>query len=203
MQITQTQITTHFIHISIFGLQLMRFLYAWDKQAVSWCNVFLFVWDKRQELTRFLHILRNIIPTFTDFSLASCGFPLSKTIFADAVFEFYYYELSTKFTTDILEWWQFSIQNCNEAQNCCTFCFLTFRWIPRFLWPKLLNTYIPWLFPLCAPWLKLKPLMVKWSERVSQWHEMNCHDLEVMSLNPSRVEFGVCSASKSYLIQNI
>ena len=26
--------------------------------------------------------------------------------------------------------------------------------------------------------------MAKWLEQASQWHEMYCHDLEVMSSNP-------------------
>ena len=33
--------------------------------------------------------------------------------------------------------------------------------------------------------------MAEWLEQVSQWHEMYCHNLEVMSSNPSRVELGV------------
>ena len=33
--------------------------------------------------------------------------------------------------------------------------------------------------------------MAKWLEQASQWHEMYCHDLEVMSSNPSQVELGV------------
>ena len=37
--------------------------------------------------------------------------------------------------------------------------------------------------------------MVKWLEQASQWHEVYCHDLEVMSSNPSRVELGVRSTS--------
>ena len=40
-----------------------------------------------------------------------------------------------------------------------------------------------------------KSLMAKWLEQASQWHEMYCRDLEVMSSNPSWVEFGVCSTS--------
>ena len=31
----------------------------------------------------------------------------------------------------------------------------------------------------------------KWLEQASQWHEMYCNDLEVMSSNPGRVELGV------------
>ena len=48
-----------------------------------------------------------------------------------------------------------------------------------------------------------KSLMAKWLEQASQWHEMYCYDLEVMSSNPGRVEVGVHSISvlKSYLIQ--
>ena len=45
-----------------------------------------------------------------------------------------------------------------------------------------------------------------WSSQVqaSQWHEMCCHDLEVMSSNPGLVEFGVRGTSvKSYLIQKL
>ena len=37
--------------------------------------------------------------------------------------------------------------------------------------------------------------MAKWLEQASLWYEMYCHDLEVMSSNPSRVEFGVRSTS--------
>ena len=43
--------------------------------------------------------------------------------------------------------------------------------------------------------LKKKSLMAEWLEQASQWHEMYCHDLEVMSLNPSRVELGVRTPS--------
>ena len=38
-----------------------------------------------------------------------------------------------------------------------------------------------------------KSLMAKWLEQVSQWYEMCCHDLEVMSSNPGRVELEVRS----------
>ena len=37
--------------------------------------------------------------------------------------------------------------------------------------------------------------MAEWLEQASQWHEMYCHDLEVMSLSTSRVELGVRSTS--------
>ena len=37
--------------------------------------------------------------------------------------------------------------------------------------------------------------MAKWSEQASWWHEMYCHDLDFVSLNPGRVEFGVRSTS--------
>ena len=40
-----------------------------------------------------------------------------------------------------------------------------------------------------------KSLMAKWLEQVSQWHVMYCHDLEVMSSNPSRVELWVLGPS--------
>ena len=33
--------------------------------------------------------------------------------------------------------------------------------------------------------------MAKWLVQAFQWHEMYCHDLEVMSSNPSRVELRV------------
>ena len=44
--------------------------------------------------------------------------------------------------------------------------------------------------------------MAEWLEQASQWHEMYCHNLEVMSSNSSRVELGVRCTSvliKSYL----
>ena len=37
--------------------------------------------------------------------------------------------------------------------------------------------------------------MIEWLEQASQWHEMYCRDLEVMSSNPSQVKLGVCSIS--------
>ena len=37
--------------------------------------------------------------------------------------------------------------------------------------------------------------MAEWLEQASQQHEMCCHDLEVMSSNPGRVELGVISTS--------
>ena len=42
-------------------------------------------------------------------------------------------------------------------------------------------------------WVELgeKSLMAKWLEQAYQWHEMDCHNLEVMSSNPSWVELGV------------
>ena len=45
--------------------------------------------------------------------------------------------------------------------------------------------------------------MVQWTlheEQVSQWYEMYCHDLEVMSSNPSRVELGVHSTSAQVML---
>ena len=39
----------------------------------------------------------------------------------------------------------------------------------------------------------LESLIIKWLGRVSQGHEMHCHDLEVMSSNPGRVELGMRS----------
>ena len=40
-----------------------------------------------------------------------------------------------------------------------------------------------------------KSLMAKWLKQASQWHEVYCHDLKVMNLNPSQVEVGVRSTS--------
>ena len=37
--------------------------------------------------------------------------------------------------------------------------------------------------------------MAEWLEQSSQWYEVYCHDLEVMSLNPGRVELRVHSIS--------
>ena len=62
---------------------------------------------------------------------------------------------------------------------------------PRKIEVAICNQYAGWQ----------KSLMAKWLEQESQWHEMYCHDLEVMSSNPSQVELGVRSTSKSYLIQ--
>ena len=39
--------------------------------------------------------------------------------------------------------------------------------------------------------------MVKWLEQAFQCHETYCHDLEVMSSNPGRVELGMHSRPTS------
>ena len=49
--------------------------------------------------------------------------------------------------------------------------------------------------------LNQKSLMVKCLQQVTQWHEMDCHDLEVMSLNPGRVEFGMYSTSAQVVLE--
>ena len=43
--------------------------------------------------------------------------------------------------------------------------------------------------------------MVEWVELVPQGHEMYFHDLEVMSLNPGRVELGVHSTSIQVILE--
>ena len=45
--------------------------------------------------------------------------------------------------------------------------------------------------------------MADWLEQVSQWHEMYCHNLEVMSLNPGRVELRVRGTSVLTRTKNI
>ena len=47
----------------------------------------------------------------------------------------------------------------------------------------------------CTAMICKKSLMAEWLQQVSQWPEMHCHDLEVMSSNPGRVKLGVCSTS--------
>ena len=34
-------------------------------------------------------------------------------------------------------------------------------------------------------------LMAEWLEQASEWHEMYCYGLEIVSLNPGRIYFGV------------
>ena len=37
--------------------------------------------------------------------------------------------------------------------------------------------------------------MAEWLQQASEWHGMYCHDLEVMSSSPNRVELGVRGTS--------
>ena len=37
--------------------------------------------------------------------------------------------------------------------------------------------------------------MAEWLEQASQWHEMDYHNLEVMSSNPNAAQLGVRSTS--------
>ena len=45
-----------------------------------------------------------------------------------------------------------------------------------------------------------KLLMAKWLKQASQWHEMYCHELGVMTLNPSWVELWVRSTSVQVIL---
>ena len=47
----------------------------------------------------------------------------------------------------------------------------------------------------CLSQAETESLMAKWLEQLSQWHEMYCHGLEIMSSNPGRVKLGVQSTS--------
>ena len=44
----------------------------------------------------------------------------------------------------------------------------------------------------------LESLMAEWLEQASRWHEMYCHDLEVMSLNLGQVELGTSVLSRTW-----
>ena len=44
-------------------------------------------------------------------------------------------------------------------------------------------------------WWLWKSVMAEWLEQAPQWYKMYCHDLEVTSSNPGRVELGVRSTS--------
>ena len=48
---------------------------------------------------------------------------------------------------------------------------------------------------MCMFIVQMMSLMAEWLEQVPQWHEMYCHDLEVMSWNPGKVELWVHSPS--------
>ena len=43
--------------------------------------------------------------------------------------------------------------------------------------------------------------MAKWLGQESQGHEMYCHDLEVMDLNPGQVELGEHSTSAYFVLE--
>ena len=43
--------------------------------------------------------------------------------------------------------------------------------------------------------------MAEWLEQASHWHEIYCHDLEVISLSPSWVELYVLSTSFQVLLE--
>ena len=47
----------------------------------------------------------------------------------------------------------------------------------------------------CHKTVYLELLMAEWLEQASLSHEMYCHGLEVMSLNPARVKPRVCGTS--------
>ena len=65
-----------------------------------------------------------------------------------------------------------------------------------------LNSLVWWEFffvwSTSFGWVHIKKsLMAEWLEWASQWHEVYCHDLEVMSSNHGQVELGVWSSVPS------
>ena len=60
---------------------------------------------------------------------------------------------------------------------------------------KTLNIYVRKYILFSKEKSVLKSLMALWLEQVSQWHEIYCHGLEVMSSNPGWVELGVLGTS--------
>ena len=71
-----------------------------------------------------------------------------------------------------------------------------YQWINFRLWSK--NLMWPFRSPstiILQKYKTQKSLLVEWLEQASQQHEVYCHDLEVMSLNPSWVELEVRSTS--------
>ena len=61
--------------------------------------------------------------------------------------------------------------------------------------PLVVIFFQVWGKLLILRFLCKKSLMAKWLKQASQWHEMYCHDLEVMSSNPTQVELGVRSTA--------
>ena len=47
----------------------------------------------------------------------------------------------------------------------------------------------------------LKSLNAEWLDQALQWHEMYCHDLEIMSLNPDQVELWVHTTSVQVVLE--
>ena len=66
-------------------------------------------------------------------------------------------------------------------------------WIHSHATDIVMSFLIYWPCMLCPP--GYESMMAEWLEQASQGHEMYCHDLEVMSLNPGPVKLGVRSTS--------
>ena len=62
-------------------------------------------------------------------------------------------------------------------------------------WGVLRLQALVFLSPMKQHIVCLKSLVAKWLEQASQWHEIYCHHLEVMSSNPGWVELGLRSTS--------
>ena len=76
---------------------------------------------------------------------------------------------------------------CSNPYTNVTFPLFT-RHVPILCFsrtPRLLKTSLSTGLP---GYFKVKSLMAKWLEQVSQWYEMYCYDLVIMSSSPSGVE---------------
>ena len=93
-----------------------------------------------------------------------------------------------------------SYSNCHRSTHsmsksvCNKFSTLRVNSSSLELFCLLAHTPRPLTEASTSRWLA-KLLMAEWFEQACQWHEVYCHDLEVMSSNPSLVKLWVRSTS--------
>ena len=99
-------------------------------------------------------------------------------------------------------WWWFALTvshwscyNCMkifQATVCLSFCHLLWYYICNYA-IVFCSYETPWSWVMTILYAALYTMCNM--ATASQWHEVYCHDLEVVSSNPSQVEFGVHSTS--------
>ena len=127
-----------------------------------------------------------------------CHIQLKQIHMHDYAFYFHEFIRRTKYPDGVLSliWCRGNRHFRRQNHECFDLCYFCCCFYCRCcFWGTMLQLWWQGYFLTYTGVLSRKSLMTKWLEQASQWHEMYCHDLEVVSSDPIWIELGVRSTS--------